>query len=284
MNAESLTRALGGRWGGSSGSARCPAHDDHDPSLSVSEGRDGKLLVHCFAGCDQKTVWAALQGRGLVERAEDRSRERSPQRRRRGPGKPILGSTPNQDHALEILRATRDPIGRLTATYLRHRAVTGTIPATIRDHPCLKHGPTGQNLPAMVAPIIDAERKVIAIQRTFLRVDGRGKANVSTPKMTLGPIGNGAVRLGPAGRVLGLAEGVETGLSAMTMFDVPVWCSLSAARLDRLWLPPEAFEIHVFGDKRHPWPRGRRARCQGLPGPRPPRRGPLPAGPVERLE
>ena len=63
---------------------------------------------------------------------------------------------------------------------------------------------------------------------------------------------DGAARLGPAGPVLGIAEGIETGLSAMQLFDVPVWCSLSAVRLDRLWLPPEAVEIHLFADNGAP--------------------------------
>lgn len=31
--------------------ARCPAHDDQRPSLSVSEGDDGRVLVYCQAGC-----------------------------------------------------------------------------------------------------------------------------------------------------------------------------------------------------------------------------------------
>ncbi len=57
---------------------------------------------------------------------------------------------------------------------------------------------------------------------------------------------------GPAGPVLGIAEGIETGLSAAQLFDVPVWCSLSASRLDRLWLPPESLEVHVFGDNGAP--------------------------------
>jgi hypothetical protein len=246
MNAQELTKALGGQWHGSYGSAKCPGHDDHDPSLSVSEGQDGKILVKCHANCDQSAVWAALQDRGLVQRAEDRPARRRP--RRAPQPRPSPEPSPNQGHALEIWRATRDPIGKLTGSYLSHRHITNAPPATIRDHPGLRHGPTGQNLPAMVAAISGADRKVIAVQRTFLRMDGRGKANVSEPKMTLGSMGTCAVRLGPAGPVLGIAEGIETGLSAMQLFDVPVWCSLSAARLHRLRLPPEAVEIHLFAD------------------------------------
>jgi hypothetical protein len=41
------------------GSARCPAHEDRNPSLSVSQGRTG-ALVHCHAGCDTADVLAKL--------------------------------------------------------------------------------------------------------------------------------------------------------------------------------------------------------------------------------
>ena len=47
MRAESLTKALGGRWHGSYGTARFPAHDDRTPSLSVRDGDDGRLLTCC---------------------------------------------------------------------------------------------------------------------------------------------------------------------------------------------------------------------------------------------
>lgn len=40
--------------------ARCPAHDDRHPSLSVSEGKDGRILLHCWAGCTTGDVLAAL--------------------------------------------------------------------------------------------------------------------------------------------------------------------------------------------------------------------------------
>jgi len=39
--------------------ALCPAHNDHHPSLSIRE-RNGKLLLHCFAGCSFEDVLSAL--------------------------------------------------------------------------------------------------------------------------------------------------------------------------------------------------------------------------------
>ena len=44
--------------------ARCPAHEDGTPSLSIRE-RNGRVLVHCHAGCAQPDVIAALRERGL---------------------------------------------------------------------------------------------------------------------------------------------------------------------------------------------------------------------------
>jgi hypothetical protein len=40
--------------------ALCPAHDDQDPSLSISWGEDGRALLKCFAGCKPEEIVAAL--------------------------------------------------------------------------------------------------------------------------------------------------------------------------------------------------------------------------------
>lgn len=40
--------------------ARCPAHDDHGPSLSIRELDDGRILLHCFADCDVQSVLSAI--------------------------------------------------------------------------------------------------------------------------------------------------------------------------------------------------------------------------------
>jgi hypothetical protein len=45
MRADALTRALSGSWHGRYGMARCPAHHDGTPSLSIKEGEGGRLLL-----------------------------------------------------------------------------------------------------------------------------------------------------------------------------------------------------------------------------------------------
>ena len=53
------------RWRGDHKfSACCPAHDDRNPSFSVSD-KNGKILVKCWAGCSQEEVIGALRGMGL---------------------------------------------------------------------------------------------------------------------------------------------------------------------------------------------------------------------------
>jgi hypothetical protein len=44
-----------GRW-----IARCPAHPDRSPSLSIRELDDGRVLLHCFAGCEVADVLGAM--------------------------------------------------------------------------------------------------------------------------------------------------------------------------------------------------------------------------------
>lgn len=44
-----------GRW-----IARCPAHQDRAPSLSIREVEDGRVLLHCFSGCPTQDVLQAI--------------------------------------------------------------------------------------------------------------------------------------------------------------------------------------------------------------------------------
>ena len=51
-----LARLENPKRSGTGWSARCPAHDDRTPSLSVAEGDDGRVLVHCHAGCAPEAI------------------------------------------------------------------------------------------------------------------------------------------------------------------------------------------------------------------------------------
>ncbi len=71
MTADSIARALKARRSGTGWMAKCPAHDDKNPSLSIREV-DGKVLLHCHAGCAQRDVIDTLKSSGVwqTERTE----------------------------------------------------------------------------------------------------------------------------------------------------------------------------------------------------------------------
>jgi hypothetical protein len=94
MTAAELTAALGGRWHGGYGMARCPAHGDANPSLSITDRAEGRLLVHCHARCEQQAVIAALQARGLWVAGTTAARSSWPIPGRRIPAKPATPGIP----------------------------------------------------------------------------------------------------------------------------------------------------------------------------------------------
>jgi hypothetical protein len=57
---ENLVQRLHARRSGRGWLAKCPAHDDREPSLSIDEGADGRALLKCHAGCATDDVLAAL--------------------------------------------------------------------------------------------------------------------------------------------------------------------------------------------------------------------------------
>jgi hypothetical protein len=63
--------------------ACCPAHDDSEPSLHLSESPDGTLLWHCHAGCSQEAVREALERLAGVQPAT--ARPIAPRRNRQQP-------------------------------------------------------------------------------------------------------------------------------------------------------------------------------------------------------
>lgn len=66
------------RPSGADWAAKCPAHEDHHPSLTVGVTDTGKVLLRCQAGCEQASVLAALEQLGV--RSEDLRGDEQPGR------------------------------------------------------------------------------------------------------------------------------------------------------------------------------------------------------------
>jgi putative DNA primase/helicase len=230
-----------GKWSGTKGMACCPAHDDRTPSLSVSLGRQA-ILFHCFAGCDQQSVLAALARKGFEAPAlfSGSATTNEPE------------STSTRKPSAAALRIWRDaqPLRASSAkVYLESRGILAASPA-LRFHPRTPLGPKGRTryLPAMIAAV-SLDEGPIAIHRTFLSSEASGKAAFEKPKRALGALGEAAVRLfAPVSGKLGLAEGVESAMSAYALTGIPVWATLGNERFGLVSVPESVTELHLFVD------------------------------------
>lgn len=141
--------------------------------------------------------------------------------------------------------------GDLADRYLTSRGLAEhTYFKTLRFAPKLRDG-EGQVRPCLVATVQGEDGSNVTLHRTFLKPDGSAKADMASPrKLMPGPLPKGsAVRTSDyTGGPLGIAEGIETALSAIRLYDMPVWAALNAHMLAN-WAPPDGCtEVAVFGD------------------------------------
>lgn len=246
MNAEKIGRALGGKRTGQNWVARCPAHNDRTPSLSIAMTKDGKVLLHCFAGCRQQDVLGRLRRLGLWGH-EAGTRSGNPPAI--APAPPSEDSAARRrDSALAIWREARRAEGSPVETYLQSRGLFLAVPPALRFHPRLWHC-SDIECPAMVALVSDGvDGTALGVHRTYLAADGASKAPVDPQKMMLGPCRGGAVRLAEASDTLMVGEGIETCLAAMHSAGKPAWAALSTAGLRTLELPEAIRDVTVLAD------------------------------------
>jgi hypothetical protein len=112
-----LAQLPGAKPHGKGWRAHCPAHDDHDPSLDLDEGDDGRALLKCHAGCTQEAIVKAL-GLTMADLYA----------RRNG------GSPPSPAITLaELARAKRIPAAWLAQTLGWHDLPQGGVGIPYRD-------------------------------------------------------------------------------------------------------------------------------------------------------
>ncbi|MDA9948076.1 toprim domain-containing protein [Paracoccaceae bacterium] len=246
MNFHELARALNGKRSGDGYVARCPAHEDHTPSLSISSSSE-KVLFYCHAGCTQENVISALKERGLWENQSwPKPKVQSPIKPNNNKRSPKDYS--KKDHAKSVWGAAIPAENTLIETYLTSRNITVACPDSLRFHQNLRHKDS-EYFPAMVGEITSSlDNTFQGVHRTFLQRDGSGKAPLKEPKIMLGQASGGVVKLCEATETVALAEGIETALSVAQMTENPVWAALSAGNLKSLLLPKHILSVDIFAD------------------------------------
>lgn len=240
-SARQICEKLGGYWSRTRGMACCPGHDDRTPSLGVTLGHSA-ILFHCFAGCSQEQVLDGLARQGIKANVLFAG----------GPscsGEHVDREEFRGNFAERIWREAR-PIGMSHAkVYLEARGIRAASSA-LRYHERTPLGPKGQVrfLPAMIAAVT-LDHGLVAIHRTFLERGLPRLASFTNPKRALGRMGAGAVRLfDPVDGKLGLAEGIESALSAKALTRIPCWATLGNERFGLVSIPDSVRELHLFVD------------------------------------
>ena len=119
----------------------CPSHNDENPSLGVTESPGGKVLIHCFAGCQYKDIASMLD-----RKVGDNSFKSPTSQAKRGLILPETTATLQQsDSLLEEYSAQK----LIPESVLRNWGITG-----------VKHGGT----PAIRIPYLDSDGAEAAVR------------------------------------------------------------------------------------------------------------------------
>lgn len=227
--------------------ACCPLHNERTPSFTIFAG--GRRY-HCF-GCgahgDVLDLIQHLHGVSLRDAAAMLTGGDLP--------RIDVAPIPARDDTINRMAEARavwdyavPAAGTLAEAYLRWRGIDIDPPMSIRFAE-LPYGKHGEILPCLVACVSSREGPLQGVQRIFLARDGRGKADVPAPKLSLGRIRGGAVRLaGLDDGELIVTEGPETGLSLLQTLQRPVWVACGGSMLPAMEFPPSVRAVAIGGD------------------------------------
>ena len=224
--------------------ACCPFHADRSPSFTIFDGGERFHCFGCGAGGDVLDYLQRAHGISLREAAAMLDGGNLPM-----VVQPALPPEINRDTTAEaatIWRSAGPIAGTPAEAYLRGRGLDLRLPDSLR-FARLRYG--SKVLPCLVALIANAENKIGGVQRTFVREDGTGKADVPAPKLSLGRIRGGAIRLAPAAGELIVTGGVEDGLSLQQELGRAVWAATGEGNMASMVLPVGVKSVMIGADR-----------------------------------
>ncbi|WP_421933040.1 DUF7146 domain-containing protein [Phenylobacterium sp.] len=226
-----------------------PGHSRHDRSLSVMINDRGRAIYHSFANEPHSVVSAYL---GLPETQDQpqsvREAKLAQEDRKR------LAALERASKLAFCQRVWGDTLPAESSpveTYLAGRGIIGPIPDAIRFHAAAPLGYQGSAVyTAMVAIVTGPDGKSSGLHVTAIKPDGSGKPDMTNPRRMFGDMRGAAVRFAPVpvNGVLGLSEGLETGLSYSLMTGLAVWACLSTSGLRNFTPPSEVKRLVVAAD------------------------------------
>lgn len=249
----------GGRLEGREWTALNPMRGDNRPGsfrVNVEPGRWADFATG-EGGGDPVSLYAYLftagrQGEAARELDNGENRVSRPPAAKVAKAAKANGA-PDRDEARRIERAraiwrTAGPIQGTAAE--RYLAGRGLRPSAAWDglRSATLSYPGASACPALVSPVRALSGGLEGIQRTYLTPAG-GKLAVETPKLSLGRVRGGAIRLGePAGELI-LCEGLEDGLSlAQELTAACVWAAPGAGMLQAMRLPSDVHSVIIAAD------------------------------------
>lgn len=229
----------------------CPASGEGFDRFRFSDRRgDGNYFCGCSNGTkDGFELLKCCTGKSFAELAKEVEKIV-------GKIEPEQKTERDKESILSDLRRIKRglvPETALVSQYLRNRGIELPVPRGIRQGRLnYALSPLGINSKqdAMVAMVRNPAGEVVTFHITYLTPQAR-KAEFSRAKVVATPaqdMRGGAVRLAEHKGILGVGEGLESSLSAMQMFGLPTWATLSTTGMRNFQWPPDLTELVVFAD------------------------------------
>ncbi|MEO7470143.1 MAG: CHC2 zinc finger domain-containing protein [Sphingobium limneticum] len=224
----------------------CFMHQEKTPSLYVNDQLGLYLCRGCGASGDIFRAVMEIEGLSFIEArrwlgASDLPKA-DPAARIQARARDDAERAARIDDAHEVWASTVPLAGTPGAAYLESRGITvwresirfGRTWAW-RDH---ETGETGPSMPALIGAVVDGAGLLTGLQRIFLLPDGSGKARMDRPKLSLGAVRGGALRLGPPAPEILICEGPEDGLTlAQERPRSSVWVALGTSNMPAIRYP-----------------------------------------------
>lgn len=240
-------------------SGPCPACGGRDRyTFDNRHGRGDFICRGCGAGDGFAILmrvhgWDFPEARRQVLNAAGFAGESLPPPRPRPAPKPAEPASPS-DKVRAVVRSACAPSDCPDAVgYLESRGIW-PLPegCTLKAHPSLDYWHDGQRTryPGLVAEVRDIEGALVTAHVTYLD-QGRKIAAEDARKLLSPCTGRSgcAVRLAPLTEdTLGIAEGIETALSAAALEGVPVWAALNTSLLAKFVPPPGVSLLRIYAD------------------------------------